>query len=124
MSTQPTPITKTVWDGDTVEPKDIAELARGIGQRLDGQPTRKIVELNALYTEPMYLALDRNPMGITCLRIRKQANAEAPVLSGSMVSWVWDSTRARITSIDGMTPSSGVTYTFTFEAVFAPQVGS
>lgn len=122
--TAQTPITKTIWDGDSVDPKDVAELARGIGTRLDGQPTRKIVELQALYTEPMYLTLDRNPMGITCLRIRKAANAESPVLSGSMVVWVWDSTRARITSIDGMSVGSGVTYTFTFEAVFAPQVGS
>jgi hypothetical protein len=122
--TAQTPITKTIWDGSTVDPKDVAELARGIGQRLDGQPTRLIVELQALYTEPMYLQLDRNPMGITCLRVRKAANAESPVLSGSMVVWVWDSTRAKITSIDGMSVGSGVTYTFTFEAVFAPQVGS
>lgn len=123
MTTQ-TPITKTIWDGDAVDPKDVAELARGLQQRLDGQPTRKVVEQNSLYTEPMYLSLDKNPMGITCLRIRKAANAESPVLSGSMVNWVWDSTRAKITSIDGMSVGSGVAYTFTFEAVFAPQVGS
>lgn len=123
MST-PTPITKTIWDGTSVDPKDIAELARGLQQRLDGQPTRKIVEQSSLYTEPMYLALDKNPMAITCLRVRKASNAEAIVTSGSMVNWVWDSTRAKITSVDGMSIGSGLTYTFTFEAVFAPQVGS
>lgn len=124
MSASPTPITKTIWDGDDVQPKDVAELARGVQSRFDSQPTRKLVEFNALYTEPMYLALDKNPMGISCVRIRKAQNAEAPVMSGSAVNWVWDSTRAKITSVDGMSVGSGITFTFTFEAIFAPVVSS
>jgi hypothetical protein len=113
-------IRKKIWDDP-----DLGEFARGVATRFDTQPLRKLIEFSALYTEPMYLQLERNPVGILCIRIRQTNAPQASVLSGGMVDWVWESTRAKVTSIDGMSTylTSGLLYTFTFEAVFAPAAG-
>ena len=113
-------IRKRIWDDP-----DLGEFARGVARRFDTEPTHKLLEFNALYTEPLYLALDRQPVGILCIRIRQTTAPQASVLSGGMVDWVWESTRAKVTSIDGMSTylASGLLYTFTFEAVFAPAAG-
>lgn len=110
-----TPVRKDTWDD--VKPRDMGELARDLSAKFKTIPTRRIVELESLYTEPMFLALDSNPKAITCLRVRNKAAQETPVLCGQMVHFAWDSTRAKIYSIDGMSAGSGLTYMFTFEAV-------
>ena len=122
--TDQTPVLKRIWDGDTVDPKDIQALVDGIARRFDSQPTRKIVEFTALYTEPMFVKFDRIPAGITCLRVRLAAALEVPVLCGTQVAWIWDGTngRAQLSEIDGMATGSGNNFVFTLEAVFPPVV--
>jgi hypothetical protein len=110
-----TPVRKDTWD--SVTPTDIGELARDLRAKLATIPRRRIVEFEGLYTEPMYVGVESNPKALACLRVRNKAAQEAPVLCGQMVHWVWDSGRAKINSIDGMSPGSGLTYMFTFEAV-------
>jgi hypothetical protein len=110
------PVRQVTWDQKTVSPTDLGELARDLLAKFATIPLRKIVEVTQLYAEPMYLAADHNPTAITCLRVRQQNSQEAPVLSGAAVHWVWDSNRAKINSIDGMTPGS-TNYIFTFELV-------
>lgn len=110
-----TPVRKDTWDD--VSPRDIGELARDIRAKFSTLSKRKLVEFESQYTEPMYVSFDTNPKAITCLRVRNKAAQETPVLCGQMVHWAWDSSRAKINSIDGMSPGSGLTYLFTFEAV-------
>lgn len=112
-------IAKRVWS-DPVTAADIQTLANGIATRLDGQPTVLLAEFDALYAEPMYLALPSNPIGLECIRVRETKAQEEVVVSGSAVFWVWNATRAKILSIDGMSVGSGALYTFTFRATFAP----
>lgn len=120
------PVSKRTWDSDVVTPQDVQDLATGIGRHIDSQPVRKISEFDALYTEPMYLSLIQNPIGIVCLRVRQVNAPESAVLSGGAVHWAWDgsNSRAKILSIDGMSPGSGLTYTFTFETCFKPVIGT
>jgi hypothetical protein len=72
------------------------------------------------YTEPMFLTLPSEPQGgIVLARIRKFPDDGLPVVGGGMVHFDWDSSanRARIKSIDGLTPSPTQKYTFSFAVV-------
>lgn len=83
------------------------------------QPNTYARELTQAYTEPMYLSLPNEPqVGIILARLRRVPNDEKPVPTGGTVHFVWEGTqsRARITSIDGLTPGSSV-YRFNFWVV-------
>jgi hypothetical protein len=107
---------KDNWDDASISPNDVGELVRDLKAKFANIVPRKIVEVTQLYAEPMYISLDHNPIAIDCLRVRQQNAQETPVLAGRAVHWVWDSTRAKVNSIDGMTPGS-TNYIFTFELV-------
>ena len=78
---------------------------------------RKTVR-NQTYTEPMQLALPYRPEGIVLVRLIQARSPESsPVLSGSMVEWMWRAAAAgsyaEIRSIDGLSPSD-TRWDFTF----------
>lgn len=95
----------------------IGELARDLNAAFDGMPLLKLVSFQSLYTEPMFLSLNSNPVGIVALRIRQTNSQDTVIGCGCAVEWVWDSSRAKINHIDGMTVGSGNTYSFDFLAV-------
>lgn len=112
-----TPVRKETWDGEQVKPADLSELVRDLAAKFLTISPRKTLEFEALYSEPMWIAFERNPAGVTCLRVRIAKDQEAVVLSGAAVHWVFDGARGiKVNSIDGMTPG-GTSYLFTFEVV-------
>lgn len=128
---------KTQWDGGITvagsAPKQTPGLTGGsagsIDSRVGGEVLRDLDQqsgtevktqllplLEAVYAEPFYLALKAEPTGgIICLRCVSSVG-DKPVTCGSMVHFVWEAegSRARITSIDGL--SSGK-YKFSFLVV-------
>ena len=95
----------------------VSELARNIRSAFVEIVDTKIVEYDAPYTEPLTVAYDHEPKGVMVLRIRNVSDlAEIPLKTGGTVQFVWDGTRkrCRIDSIDGMTPTQGATYRYTF----------
>jgi hypothetical protein len=116
----PSVIRKRLWSGDTVAPQDIGTALRDIDAKVSSIPQLKKVEMDAPYTEPMFVVLDQNPIGgLICTRIRDANNLGQNIaLTGGMVHWQWDGARAQIDSIDGMSVGSGSIYRFTFLAVF------
>ncbi|HKZ83152.1 MAG TPA: hypothetical protein VJ793_05795 [Anaerolineae bacterium] len=72
----------------------------------------------SLYTEPMQLgALRVAPIAILCGRVQSVNGPEVPVsAAGALVHFVWEGVErgARITKIQGMTPSATEQYRFTF----------
>lgn len=78
--------------------------------------------IEAIYSEPFYLALETEPKGgILCIRCIDSVS-DKPVTCGVGVHFVWepDGGRAKITSIDGLSSGAGggvKKYKFTFLAV-------
>jgi hypothetical protein len=106
------PVRKSTWDESVVNPADVGELARDLAAKFSNIPLLKLVQFEALYTEPLYVSFDHNPVGIVVMRVRNKLSQEAPVLTGGTPHWVWDGTRAKINSIDGMSAGSGSTFIF------------
>lgn len=95
---------------------DLAEFARNVCDAFDGLPALEIKEFDAPYTEPLYLGADSEPKILFCGRIRALTALETPLLTGGLTHFVWEGSksRLRVNSIDGMTPTPGTLYRFTF----------
>ena len=97
--------------------KDMGDLARDVDDALADIPFLKLKKFEAPYTEPFYVAADKEPEILIMGRIRNITDlAQQPVLTGALCHFQWDGARKRcvINSIDGMTATSGVLYRFTF----------
>lgn len=96
--------------------QQLGEHARDIQDALDAldRTERKTVE--AAYQEPMTLALNEQPVAIEAIRVIDLSAQGTPVTCGSLCSFVWGTSGARITSIDGMSTvlHGGKRYRFTF----------
>jgi hypothetical protein len=96
---------------------DVSELARTLRDAFSRIPILSIVTMEGPYTEPLYLGYDHEPAGVMILRVQNISDyMEVPLKTGGTTHFVWDGTRSRcrIDSIDGMTPTEGATYRFTF----------
>lgn len=102
-------IRKRLWD----DPNQ-GELARDVDDRLTALVPLALKEFNAQYSEPMYVGLSKKPKGMLLVNVYNALTQEVPQLTGGMVHFVWEGgqKRARINSIDGLTPTPGTTYHF------------
>lgn len=98
-----------------------AELQRVIADVLKKIPRQQLKSLDSAYTEPINLTLDHKPTGIVLVSCVSTFDPEAPedVLSGGFVHWTWEGakSRARINSIDGLTPAAAPVFRFNFWVV-------
>ena len=96
---------------------DVSELARTLRDAFNAIPVFKIVSVEGPYSEPLTVGYDHEPGGVMVLRVQNISDyMEVPLKTGGTVHFVWDGTRknCRITSIDGMSPTQGATYRFTY----------
>jgi hypothetical protein len=121
MSLSRMTLRKMVWSN-----RDVGELARDVQDVLDTIPRVIHRTFEGLYTEPMLLGnLSEKPDAIELIHIESLVATETPVLCGSLVHFVWkpQSGGVRITSIDGLTPSTTIKYRFVFRLSFASAQG-
>jgi hypothetical protein len=104
-------IRKRLWKN-----RDLGELARDVDTVISKVPWIELVQFDAPYTEPLYVGYDHEPAILWCGRIRNVETMETPLRTGGMVHFTWEGTRkrCRIDSVDGMTPTPGDTYRYTF----------
>lgn len=104
----------------------IQGLERSLGENVRdlNSPRRAAVEFDKVtvvspFLTPLYLALPREPAGITAIRILREPDLETPVTYSGRVNYVWEGSesRARITAIDGLTAGSPTIYRVTFLVV-------
>ena len=100
----------------------LSESLRDTDRALRGLATFAFVDMEAAYAEPFYLSLPSEPKEIVLARIRDRAALETPVACGQACHFVWEGTRARITSIDGLTPSSSRVFRMCFRASYEGSV--
>lgn len=96
---------------------DVSELARTLRDAFRKIPIFVITEVEGPYTEPLSVGYDHEPAGVMVLRVQNISDLmEVPLKTGGTVHFAWDGTRkrCRIDSIDGMTPTQGATYRYTF----------
>jgi len=106
--------------------RNLGEHSRDVREALDTIPRFIYRTFERYYAEPMIIGnLTEEPLTIVLERVVNLNAAETPVLCGSMVHYVWKPQLggARVTSIDGLTPSTSVKYRFVFRLSFAPAVG-
>lgn len=91
--------------------RDIDDFMRGTLR------STSVPEFDATYTEPMYIGLTGEPVGIVCLRVRPVSQLTAALIAGGAVPFEWDGAnkRAKVLKVDGLTV--GTDYRFNFMAV-------
>lgn len=93
--------------------RDIDDYMRGTVQWI------RLEQFDSLYTEPMYISLKQEPVGLVCVRVRQVRALEAPLQAGGVVPFVWDGpgSRAAVSLVPGLTTGTGQKYRFDFVAV-------
>lgn len=98
---------------------ELSEVARDIDAYMRG--TRQLIaipQFDALYTEPMFITCDEEPLGIQCIRVRPVNDLEGGLPAGGVCPFVYEGNfrRARVQSVPGL--STGLTtYRFDFVLV-------
>jgi hypothetical protein len=111
-------IRKRMWS-EKVSGKDVGDFARDVSEALSTIPFLKIKRFEAPYTEPFYVSSNVEPEGLLCLRIIRVGSGQlqqSPVLTGALCHFTWDGQKRRIVieSIDGMSPSPGLLFRYSF----------
>lgn len=77
----------------------------------------EVPQFDAQYTEPFFVKLEQEPIGLVCVRVRPTAQLTAALVAGGVVPFEWDGVgaRAKILKVDGLTV--GTTYRFNLIAV-------
>lgn len=93
--------------------RDIDDYMRGTLQVL------RVDQFDALYTEPIYLALDSEPVGIVCVRVRELPALGTALVAGGVCPFEWDGRRMRavVSKVPGLTTGTGTIYRFDFVTV-------
>lgn len=91
--------------------RDIDDYMRGTLQWLP------VPQFDAIYAEPLYIALRQEPIGIVCARVRQVLALETALTAGGVVPFVWDGQgrRAVVSLVPGLTV--GTKYRFDFVVV-------
>lgn len=108
---------RTTFDKD-YDGTALSESLRDADRVLRGMSTFAYANVEAAYVEPFFVSFPSEPNGIELIRIRDRAALDTPVACGQACHFVWEGTRARITSIDGLTPSSSRMFRMCFRASY------
>jgi hypothetical protein len=100
----------------------MSESLRDTDRALRGLTTFVWVDMEAAYVEPFFVSFASEPKCVELVRVRDRTALEQPVACGQACHFVWEGSRARITSIDGLTPSQSRVFRMTFRASYEGSV--
>jgi hypothetical protein len=77
----------------------------------------EVPQFDAIYTEPLFVKLDNEPLGLVLVRVRPTTQLTSALIAGGVVPFEWDGvgSRAKILKVSGLTV--GTDYRFSFIAV-------
>jgi hypothetical protein len=96
----------------------VADSFRRLDQFMRGSVAwTSVPQIESLYTEPLRIAMDQQPIGIICVRVRSFPDLSAPLIAGGVCPFEWDGKSAIVSKIPGLTVGTGTTYRLDFVAV-------
>jgi hypothetical protein len=102
---------KSVWDGDSANPRDVGEALRDLFTAVRGLLFSRIVEVNSVqWATPFAIANDHKPDAVRLVNARY---AQQPTsLKCGDVAWDWFNNQIRVQAITTLYP--GTTYDLVF----------
>jgi len=104
----------------TFEDPGISENMRDVDDYMRGTLRwLRVPRFDALYTEPLYISLEDEPIGVVCVRVRQVLALTTALIAGGVCPFIWDGPQSRVIvqKVSGLTVGTGAAYRFDFAVV-------